>query len=138
MGASIDYMEHRWGTRIALNAPAEVKTADGLSSVGSVKNASLSGAFVETRASIPLLARVSLRPLSADSEWLDACVVRVEARGVALEWLEPGLQAIATLLAMRPGSGGQDKHAPRAVHRDPVAWLQERSHPQPSQLDAVP
>jgi hypothetical protein len=70
MGASIDYMEHRWGTRITLNAPAELKTADGLSAVGSVRNASLSGAFVDTRASLPLLTPVSLRPLAAGSEWL--------------------------------------------------------------------
>jgi hypothetical protein len=139
MGAArVNYMEHRWGTRVALDAPAELKTGDGLSAIGSVRNASLSGAFVETRASMPLLARVSLRPLSAGSEWLDACVVRVEARGVALEWLEPGLQAIATLLAMRPGAGGAQDHTPHTVHRTSVAWLlHERSHPLPPQVDTA-
>jgi hypothetical protein len=123
MGAQVDYMEHRWGTRVTLDAPAELKTADGLSTVGSVRNASLSGAFVETRASVPLLARVLLRPLTADGAWLEACVVRVEPRGIAVEWLEPGLQAIATLLAMRPGAWGGEDRTPHAVHRNSVAWL---------------
>jgi hypothetical protein len=143
MGARIDYMEHRWGTRITLHAPAELKTADGLSGVGSVRNASLSGAFVETRATVPLLARVSLRPLAAGSEWLDACVVRVEDRGVALEWLEPGLQAVAALLSMRPHTHTSNAHAqdeaPRATHRGSVAWiLQERMHPGHAPVDSAP
>jgi hypothetical protein len=138
MGASIDYMEHRWGTRIVLDAPAELKSGDGLSAIGSVRNASLSGAFVETRARLPLLARVSLRPLNAGAEWLDACVVRVESRGVALEWLEPGLQAVATLLAMRPGAWVGEDHTPHAVHRNSVAWvLQERMHPGYAAVDAA-
>ena len=128
MGASIDYMEHRWGTRITLNAPAELKTPDGLSAVGSVRNASLSGAFVETRATLPLLARVSLRPLAAGSEWLDACVVRVENRGVALEWLEPGLQAVAALLATRPIPHAKDETS-RPAQRRSVSWIvPERVH----------
>jgi hypothetical protein len=137
MGASIDYMEHRWGTRITLHAPAELRTADGLSAVGSVRNASLSGAFVDTRARLPLLARVSLRPLTAGSEWLDACVVRVEPQGVALEWLEPGLQAVASLLSMRPGPQLRDG-PPRAAHRTSVTWLlQERMQPGRAVVDAA-
>lgn len=132
MGARIDYMEHRWGTRIALDAPAELKSSEGLSAIGSVRNASLSGAFVETRATLPLLARVALRPLSPDGEWLDACVVRVESRGVALEWLEPGLQPLAALLSMRPGARGAD-HTPHSVHRN----LQVVRVQTPEQRDAA-
>ena len=117
-------MEHRWGTRVALNAPAELKSSDGFSAIGSVRNASLSGAFVETRATLPLLSRVSLRPLTSGSEWLEACVVRVERRGIALEWLEPGLQAVATLMSMRPGLWGVGA-TPQAVHRNPGSWRHE-------------
>ena len=138
MGASIDYMEHRWGTRIALDAPCEVKSSDGLSAIGSVRNASLSGAFVETRVTLPLLARVSLRPLSAEGEWLEGCVVRVEPRGIALEWLEPGLQAVASLLAMRPGTRTRD-HIPRSVHRNSVSWLlHERMQAGRADTDSAP
>lgn len=139
MGARIDYMEHRWGTRVALDAPCEVKSSDGLSAIGSVRNASLSGAFVDTRVTLPLLARVSLRPLSPDGEWLEACVVRVEPKGIALEWLEPGLQAVASLLAMRPGSRMGRDPAPRALHRSPVSWLRrERMHSTSAESDTAP
>ncbi len=139
MGASIDYMEHRWGTRVALDAPCELKSSDGLSAIGSVRNASLSGAFVDTRVTLPLLARVSLRPLSPDGEWLEGCVVRVEPKGIALEWLEPGLQAVASLLAMRPGSRVGRDPTPRTLHRNSVSWLlRERMQAVGAEPDAAP
>lgn len=95
MNASTRYMEHRWGTRVELDAPAELATAEGVCTDGRVRNASLSGAFVETSAKVPLLSRVALRPLVTGASWLDACVVRVEADGLALEWLEPGLHPVS-------------------------------------------
>jgi hypothetical protein len=101
MTASTQQMEHRWGTRMELHVPAELWTADGVSTHASVRNASLSGAYLETPARVPLLSRVAIRPLAREADWLDACVVRVEDGGIALEWLDPGLHSISALLAMR-------------------------------------
>jgi hypothetical protein len=75
---------------------------DGLVGIVTVKNSSLSGAFVETDARISPLARVAMRPVAKDSEWLGANVVRVEDTGIAIEWLEPGLHSLYVLLSVRP------------------------------------
>jgi hypothetical protein len=57
---------------------------------------------------------------------------------VALEWLDPGLQAVAALLSMRPGPQ-LEQEPPRAAHRSSVAWiLQERMQPGHLVLDAAP
>jgi hypothetical protein len=106
MNANTDFMEHRWGTRVELDVPAELLTADGVSANAAVKNASLSGAFVETSAKLPLLSRVAVNLHAPMDEWLDACVVRVEDDGLALEWLDPGSRLVPALLAMRRNSRG--------------------------------
>ncbi|HWL61295.1 MAG TPA: hypothetical protein VNQ32_00710 [Steroidobacteraceae bacterium] len=113
MNAITQYMEHRWGTRVELDAPAELATAEGVCTGGRVRNASLSGAFVQTTAKVTLLSRIALRPLVTGGSWLDACVVRVEPTGLALEWLEPGLHPVSALLALgRP-------NPPPLSHRNP-------------------
>jgi hypothetical protein len=94
-------MEHRWGTRIDLDAPAELWTTEGIADDAWIRNASLSGAFVETTARVPLLSRIAIRAAARPGEWLDSCVVRVEASGLALEWLDPGLHQVSALLALR-------------------------------------
>ena len=99
-------MEHRWGTRVDLDVPADLLTPDGLSIPAWVRNASLSGAFVETGVGFPVLSRLSLRPLVGVNTWLDACVVRVANDGLGIEWLEPGLHAVASLLALRRNETG--------------------------------
>jgi hypothetical protein len=96
-----ELMEHRWGGRVQLDAAAELRTAEGMLTDASVRNASLSGAFVETDARLPLLSRVSVRSLAKSGEWLDACVVRVEDTGMAVEWMEPGLRPISVFLSGR-------------------------------------
>lgn len=85
-------MEHRWGLRVEVDIEAELLTTRGVALQGRIINASLSGAFVESATKLPLLSRVSVRPLHRDDEWLEACVVRVEESGVALEWLDPHVQ----------------------------------------------
>lgn len=99
--ATAHLMEHRWGTRVALEARAELWTADGVSGFGMVRDASLSGAWVETRVRIPPLARVALQPMDRPGEWLDGCVVRSTADGIGIEWLDPGLHAVSALLSLR-------------------------------------
>jgi hypothetical protein len=95
-------MEHRWGHRFAQDTAAEITTADGVHATGKVKSASLSGAFVQTGARLPLRAQVSLRPQHAPEQSLDAKVVRVEEDGLALEWMGwPGMRSLSPLLAGR-------------------------------------
>src|SRR5690606_6181361 len=66
-----------------------------------LRNASLSGAFLETAVRPSLLSRVSVRPAAPDGEWLDGWVVRIEERGLAVEWLDPPLHSVAVLLALQ-------------------------------------
>ncbi len=101
MSANGEFLEQRWGKRVELDVPAELKTSDGLSFEASVKNASVSGAFVETDANLPVLARLSVHPFARAGEGLDASVVRIEKTGVALEWLDPGSRSVPALLSLR-------------------------------------
>lgn len=99
MSRNSDHMEHRWGTRVPLNVPAGIQAGDGRVSEACVRNASISGAFVESGTRLPLLSRVSVN--LRGGEMLDACIVRIDDRGMALEWLDPGSQLVPALLSMR-------------------------------------
>ena len=95
------FVEIRWGSRYKFGTSAEL-SADG-KPVGpaTIRDASLSGAFVETSATFPLFTRIAVRALSQPCEWLDACVVRSESEGIAVRWLDPGLRPISSLLPPR-------------------------------------
>lgn len=96
--ARTQFMEHRWGNRFELGTVTELRTADGRVEDVLVRDASISGAFIETRARFVPLGRVSLRSISRPGEWLEGCVVRTESHGVALEWATPELACLAALL----------------------------------------
>lgn len=100
MQANSQLMEHRWGIRMELHAAAEIRTSDGISVRASVRDASLSGAFLVTDSPVllPLRSRIAVRPL-VKADWLDACVVRIEKTGVAIEWLDPGLHPVYVFLS---------------------------------------
>ncbi|MFO1505190.1 MAG: PilZ domain-containing protein [Steroidobacteraceae bacterium] len=114
------HMEHRWGSRVELFVPAQVATAAGRAFNATVCNASLSGAFIETPVRLPVLSRIALRPQLAGTGWIEACVVRNEARGVGVEWLDPALRPISALLALR-NEGPEFGVSPR-LQRDSVSW----------------
>jgi hypothetical protein len=101
MSANPDLMEHRWGIRVDLEALVEIRTAENWAATAVVRNASLSGAFLESDSSPAPLSRVSVRLVARTGEWLEACVVRVEDTGFAVEWLDPGVQAVTALLSLR-------------------------------------
>jgi hypothetical protein len=107
MSADIEHMEHRWGSRVQLNVATEIRNDDEIAVSAVVKNASISGAYLETEAILPLLSCVSMRVFPWGAEWLDACVVRVDDSGLALEWLDPGSRLVSVLLAMRRDSRGE-------------------------------
>lgn len=121
MNANLHVIDHRWGDRVALEAPAEFKTVQGLAIDGVIGNASLSGAFIRTRSRPPLRSYVAVRPLNVASDWLEACVVRHDAAGVGLEWLDPGLRSVSALLSIgrdatvvtRPETGAWMRNPPR-------------------------
>lgn len=89
-----------------------------------LRNASLSGAFLETSVRPTLLSRVSVRPVSPGGEWLDGWVVRIEPRGIAVEWLDPPLHSVAVLLALH---GPPGIAPPRGARVQPVVPLRPPS-----------
>lgn len=98
------FLEHRLGSRINLQISAELRTSRGQSAAATIRNASVSGAYVETPLRPPLLSRIAVRPLSGTIQWRDACVVRTDERGIAVEWLNLGSHAASSLLPHRaPG-----------------------------------
>jgi hypothetical protein len=103
MRANREFIEHRWGTRVTLEAPAWLRTAQDAPLDVVLSNASLSGAYVRTSLRAPLLSCVLVRMVGGTSDWLDACVVRHDATGMGLEWIEPGVRSVSALLALRHG-----------------------------------
>jgi hypothetical protein len=89
-------MEHRWGERIRLNVPVRLFSADSASESCLLRNASTSGAFIETEESFSVLKPVEVE--LPDGSLASAYVVRRTARGVGVEWSEP-VEAVDRLLA---------------------------------------
>ena len=86
-------MEHRLGTRISTSLPVRIVRARAPLAFGSMLNASSSGAFIETSAMLPLLARIDVVcgptcPDRAHCPGMSAYVTRVGRNGVGIEWFE--------------------------------------------------
>lgn len=86
-------MEHRLGARMPLSVPVWLQRAGELPLPGRMLNVSLSGAYVETSAGYPLLARISIACAlglaeRAAASCVAAYVTRVSSDGVGLEWFE--------------------------------------------------
>ena len=86
-------MEHRLGTRMPISLPVQLHCPGNTPAPGRMTNVSLSGAYVQTSADLKPLARIGMtckHPFSeaAGVPCVAACVTRVAADGVALEWLE--------------------------------------------------
>lgn len=120
MNTNALYMEHRWGTRVEMFTPADVATASGRACKVVVRNASLSGAFLETLAHLPVLSRIGLKARMPGADWIEACVVRNDPRGVGVEWMDPALRSVSSLLAMR-NEGLDFDNSPR-LQREAVSW----------------
>jgi hypothetical protein len=91
-------MEHRLGTRMPISLPVKLHHAGSTPALGRMLDVSLSGAYVQTSASLKPLACIGIvcdRALSAvaGAPCVTAFVTRVAADGVALEWFEfaPGV-----------------------------------------------
>ena len=103
-----DPMEHRWGQRVTLEIPVTLAVAGRTLGRGVLRNASISGALIETALELPVFSNlvVSLpshgesAPRSAD---LHACLVRRAPAGFAVEWRDMACPAIVALLERATG-----------------------------------
>jgi hypothetical protein len=103
-----DPMEHRWGQRVTLEIPVTLAVAGRTLGRGVVRNASISGALIETALELPVFSNlvVSLpshgesAPRTAD---LHACLVRRAPAGFAVEWRDMACPSIVALLERATG-----------------------------------
>ena len=95
-------MEHRWGERVALDCPVRLELRDGSGVEGRLRNASISGAWIETGERLPWYAMVNVivaagtGPRRRTIE-LPASVVRMARDGIAVEWRD---MAVPTLISL--------------------------------------
>lgn len=86
-------MEHRWGTRATLDVGVRLYAGSQRPIFGRLLNTSASGAYVATGTMLPIMTRVHVvlgwRRQQHDSHHrIAAYVVRVDERGVGIEWQE--------------------------------------------------
>jgi hypothetical protein len=96
-------MEHRWGMRHALEITVRLDARPQRLTFGRLRNASSSGAYVETGTAPALFSRICV-----ELEWgmyrrnelrrIAAYVVRHDAWGIGLEWQEFAPAAILELI----------------------------------------
>ncbi len=95
------WMEHRWGWRRPCRAQVSVAAAGGLTGAGTLRNVSMSGAYLDTALPLPLFAQIAVAVLLDDgtrcAEYT-ATVVRRDAKGVGIEWAEPVAGSICCAL----------------------------------------
>jgi PilZ domain len=104
-------MEHRWGRRCELYRMVLLRTAGGEALSAHLRDISLSGAYLESTASVPLMQPIDVElrigfESHAHSCAVRGCVVRRDARGIAIEWCEFAPEAVSALLE-------RDARAPR-------------------------
>lgn len=86
-------MEHRWGMRRTLSIGVKLYTRQSPPRFGRLLNASASGAYVAMSAAPPVMTRVQIA-LGWDAlqrgglHRIAAHVVRIDARGIGIEWRE--------------------------------------------------
>jgi hypothetical protein len=105
-------MEHRWGERVALDCLARLVLGDGSGPEGRVRNASISGAWIDTVTALPIYTPLNVRMsagmgLRRRTVELPACVARTGPGGVAVEWRDMGEATLVDLL-QQAGAGGPD------------------------------
>jgi hypothetical protein len=102
-------MDHRWGRRKVTDATVRFIALPATFGLGRITNVSVTGAFMETYAKLPLASVLHLETIDANNgarKRLIANVVRHDAHGVGLEWQE--CASNATLFAQF-GSAYRDR-----------------------------
>lgn len=119
-------MEHRWGGRHLLDLSVRLDGRPLLLTFARLKNASSSGAYVETRIALPMLSRVWIEldwDRRDDSKRIAAYVVRTDQGGVGLEWCDFAPHAILALIerSRRLVANDRRDHISPAIRRLPAA-----------------
>lgn len=109
-------MEHRWGERVSFDCAVRLLLQDGASSDGWIRNASISGALIDTAAKLPTYTSLSVVLMSGQGSRrrmieLPACVVRFARGYIGVEWRD---MAEPTLLGLlREAAGPSTSLNPR-------------------------
>ena len=84
-------MEHRWGQRMPIDLPVRLIATPGAIGTGRIRDASVTGAFVQTNLRLPVFTRVqieSVAPNASDVRRLPAYVTRTNVDGIGIEWCD--------------------------------------------------
>ena len=115
-------MEHRWGWRLRVDLTARVGDSAGLMNIARVRDVSVSGAFLETSATLRAFSCVDVQfrtDRGSNTRVLSAQVVRTTADGVGVEWRDFAPREVSRLMethpanALRPERGAGREPAPR-------------------------
>jgi hypothetical protein len=95
--------EHRRGQRMAAAMWVRLSSSGIELGMGSIANASLSGAFLETALQLPVDANITLEAVSSAGTALEslkiaARVARVERSGLGIEWRKMASPEVLALL----------------------------------------
>ena len=94
-------MEHRCGTRYKVDLAVYARAHAGVvSSVGWLRDVSLTGGFLETSLPAQPLAHISLRLIDAEGQLgprLEGQVIRRASNGLGIEWSEYATDLIRAL-----------------------------------------
>jgi PilZ domain-containing protein len=98
-----DPMEHRWGQRITFEVPVKLAVGGRTLGRGVLRNASISGALIETPLELPVFSNLEVSmPATGDRSFrecdLAASVVRCEPGRLAVEWRDMACPSIVALL----------------------------------------
>jgi len=98
-----DPTEHRWGERVATAVPVSLAVDGQMSGLGVLRNASISGALIETAVELPVFTNLVIslgrtRESVPSSFNLAACVTRLAPHGFAVEWRDMACPSIVALL----------------------------------------
>ena len=98
-----DAKEHRFGRRIPLEVPVRLDLGGRPMGHGVLRNASISGALIETALELPVFTNLvvvlpSTSEATPNSAGLAACLVRRETAAFAVEWRDMACPPIVELL----------------------------------------
>ncbi len=99
-------VEHRWGERSVINVPVRLDARPHALAFGRLRDASVSGAYIETAFELPLWTRISVeldwgRFQRDETRRVAAYVARRDAGGIGLEWCELAPRPIVSLIRRR-------------------------------------
>ena len=103
----------RFGQRATLDVPVRLAADGRFLASGTIRNASISGALIETEVDLPLHTNLVVTLTMPDGSpprvrELGACVLRIDPAGIGVEWQDMGCLDITDLLA-RASKGGNPK-----------------------------